>query len=113
MIKIQITHNYMVIDKYVKTPINDKDIINNLNYYLSRISENKAIEKFFGKNEVFDYDVKIENSLGYAEWWDRDLLDRTKDLLILYANKDSLNIDDFEHIIYHEIYPGHGYFLIF
>lgn len=97
--------------EYQRNRVNmDKNhLVDELNEYINRVS-NPEMEKFFGKNSVDDYDIEIKNDIGYAEWWNREALDRKKDKLILFVNDDSLNRDDFEYTIYHEIYPGHGHF---
>ena len=75
-------------------------------------SDPHIVEKF-GEYCIQDFDIDIVAKIGFAEWWDKDLLGKEKDLLVLYDNKDALNTIDFEYTIYHEVYPGHGQFYNF
>ena len=84
-----------------------------LNDFLSKIRKDETIQLEFGKYIIPEYDTYVKEGAGFAEWWDRDLINKQRDLLVLYKNKDSLNLDDFEYTIYHEIYPGHGQFYNF
>lgn len=78
--------------------------------FLSEIENDHKIVSDFGRCIIPDYEIQIAKGKGFAEWWDRDLIDGEKDLLVLYDNKDAMNLDDFEYTIYHEVYPGHGQF---
>lgn len=93
-----------------KDLINVKDIKAYTEQLLSSIKKDKEVVSNFGKCLIGEYDINVIKAIGFAEWWDKDLTNENKDLLVLYDNKDALNRDDFEYTIYHEIYPGHGQF---
>ena len=80
---------------------------------INDVSLNKNVIEKFGSSLVDNYDVDIKEGVGFAEWWDRQLINGEKDLLVLYNNKDLRNLDDFKCTIYHEVYPGHGQFYNF
>lgn len=78
--------------------------------YYKQLCENVFLNNKFGSCAIDSYETKIESGVGYAEWWDRELLESKEDLLILYTNADSLNSNDLYYTIIHEMYPGHGHF---
>lgn len=105
----------LLIDKYqfvseIKEKIQYNDIKKHVNSYIKKLSDDIKIRKMYGANIINEYDIKLVNEVGFAEWWDKDLTNNDKDLLVLFQNNDSMNKDDFEYTIYHEVYPGHGYF---
>lgn len=90
-----------------------KDVKLYTNKLIANIKNNYAVLLNFGEYLISEYDINIIKNVGFAEWWDRDLINEEKDVLVLYDNKDALNSNDFEYTIYHEIYPGHGQFYNF
>lgn len=78
--------------------------------YYNQLCGNALLNSKFGSCAIGLYETKIENGTGYAEWWDRELVESNEDLLVLYTNADSLNSNDLYYTIIHEMYPGHGHF---
>jgi hypothetical protein len=99
---------------YKKTTksIDPENIYEFLNKILTDVTNNKDTIERFGKfdYEIDDFEIQIKEGIGFAEWWNKELINGERDILILYKNVDSLNVDDFIHTIYHEVYPGHGHF---
>ena len=78
--------------------------------YYQKLNGNAELAEKFGHCAIENYREEIAYGTGFAEWWDRDLIEEDNDLLILYANDDSLNENDLYYTIIHEMYPGHGQF---
>lgn len=90
--------------------VNADNIISLSKEYYEKLKNNKSIVEKFGECSITNYREKVVSGVGFAEWWDRDLLEEEKDLLVLYANEDSLKLNDLQYTIIHEMYPGHGQF---
>lgn len=90
--------------------LKNTELISFTDQELAGISTDRNVINKFGNFNIEKYDTEISNSIGYAEWWDRDLLDSETDKLILFDNSDSMFINDLKYTIIHEIFPGHGYF---
>ena len=78
--------------------------------FYKQLLESALLNNKFGSCTIGSYETRIENGVGFAEWWDRELLQSKEDLLVLYTNVDSLNSNDLFYTIIHEMYPGHGHF---
>ena len=89
--------NTLNIPTFVQTELND-------------ITHCESIHKNSGKPCLKNYDIEIQNSQGYAEWWDRSLLNGQRDKLVIKINQDSMYKNDLIYTLYHEVYPGHGHF---
>ncbi|MBE6959624.1 MAG: M1 family metallopeptidase [Ruminococcaceae bacterium] len=96
------------VDHGVKLSVQDVSQLYQ-NFY-KQLLESHCLKDKFGSCAIGSYETRIENGVGFAEWWDRELLDSKEDLLILYTNADSLNSNDLYYTIIHEMYPGHGHF---
>lgn len=101
--------NYQFIDK-TKEKIEVENTIQYANKYIEDLGNNIEIKNTFGDNNIPGFDIELVDGIGFAEWWDKDLTSRDKDLLLLFKNNDAMNKDDFQYTIYHEVYPGHGHF---
>lgn len=100
----------VVVDVDHGDEISKIDIKSLFEELLFDIKSNEFIQQLFGESKVKDFDIRIDEGVGYAEWWDSELSSDEKDLLILYNNKDLLKYNDFKFTIIHEVYPGHGHF---
>lgn len=81
-----------------------------LSYY-NDAKQSKYVSDYFGKSMVpLDFEVKVDEDIGYGEWWDRDINKTDTDTLIIHNQPDSANLYDIQLTSYHEIYPGHGHF---
>lgn len=78
--------------------------------FYKQLCKNVCLNDNFGSCAIISCGTKINNDVGYAEWWDRELLESKEDLLILHTNPESLNSNDLFYTIIHEMYPGHGHF---
>lgn len=102
------------IDKLSKIDHGEKLTVENLTQlyteFYKELVNNPLLKNKYGDCSIGLYDTSIEDGVGFAEWWDRELIDSTKDLLVLFTNPDSLNTNDLFYTIIHEMYPGHGHF---
>lgn len=89
---------------------NTDDIISCVKQEIKRNEKDKSIVNKYGENRHTDYDIEISNKEGYAEWWDRDLIEGNKDRLVIHSNSDSMFSNDLRYTLIHEVYPGHSYF---
>lgn len=109
-----ILENDAIIDKNMgNKSIEIKDAKSYVNKLIADLNKNKKITTDFGDYTPSEYDICVIKGVGFAEWWDRDLINSDKDKLVLYDNKDLLKKNDFEYTVYHEVYPGHGLFYNF
>lgn len=58
-----------------------------------------------------DFSMKFTKDTDhYGEYWDRDLTDKDKDLLVIAVNKSSICQKNLDSTLVHEVYPGHSHF---
>ncbi|MBB6451625.1 hypothetical protein HNQ94_000046 [Salirhabdus euzebyi] len=91
--------------------IHSSKLMEFINSTIKKATNDLNLHKRFGEYSNLEYKIEItERNGGYAEWWARELSDEDKDKLVIIKNQNTLNKDDLELTLYHEVYPGHGHF---
>ena len=75
-----------------------------------RLTEDPDLLASYGNFAIQNINIRIEEGIGYGEWWDHELTGGDHDELILYKSDCSVNDMDYLYTIIHEVYPGHGHF---
>ncbi|MHA6481698.1 hypothetical protein ACX1C1_07320 [Paenibacillus sp. strain BS8-2] len=106
-----IIHSAKPVERKENIKINPEEYEVIIERYVKNVVEDKSVASEFGEFKVSQYSTEIiEDHSGYAEWWARELTGDNHDKLIMYRNKEMLNVEDIQTTVFHEVYPGHGHY---